>query len=388
MVVPVSRTAVLAMIPILILFLLYLPGYRSLAKEETSTKIINVASDLEDFFPDVRSTPPKLGTEASDEQLRDEIMPRLERIKSICGLLCEIDSSEKLAAVTLPNSDTFLPQVRVPINCQAIMESEDIDAGDTSVPYPLPEQLINLYTLGGAIRVHNWKRFVNVYLGGDAKDTNTWDEELLNDVINQVDSGTHEGTYGRGETNRVRDHLRDSGKVKGKRVLVIGSEKPWLEAICLLLGAKEVVTLEYGKIVSNHPRLKTMTPPEFRMQHLNGTLGLFDNIVSFSSLEHSGLGRYGDALNPWGDLLSVARAWCVTKPGGTLALGLPTGIDYVTVNAHRVYGKVRWPLIAANWVQVDSEIHTESELLFDNYSGGHGQSLMIFEKKEAEPTRL
>ena len=26
------------------------------------------------------------------------------------------------------------------------------------------------------------------------------------------------------------------------------------------------------------------------------------------------LGRYGDALNPWGDILTVARAWCVSSP--------------------------------------------------------------------------
>jgi hypothetical protein len=26
------------------------------------------------------------------------------------------------------------------------------------------------------------------------------------------------------------------------------------------------------------------------------------------------LGRYGDALNPWGDILTIARAWCVSSP--------------------------------------------------------------------------
>ena len=35
----------------------------------------------------------------------------------------------------------------------------------------------------------------------------------------------------------------------------------------------------------------------------------FDAVVSFSSIEHSGLGRYGDALNPWGDLIASAQAW-------------------------------------------------------------------------------
>ena len=46
---------------------------------------------------------------------------------------------------------------------------------------------------------------------------------------------------------------------------------------------------------------------------LNGELGpdglLFDLIVTYSSLEHSGLGRYGDSLNPWADLITMAKAW-------------------------------------------------------------------------------
>ena len=25
-------------------------------------------------------------------------------------------------------------------------------------------------------------------------------------------------------------------------------------------------------------------------------------------------GRYGDAINPWGDILTIARASCVTSP--------------------------------------------------------------------------
>ena len=33
--------------------------------------------------------------------------------------------------------------------------------------------------------------------------------------------------------------------------------------------------------------------------------------------------RYGDAFNPWGDLMTVARAWCVTKPGGVFIIGIP-----------------------------------------------------------------
>jgi hypothetical protein len=146
-------------------------------------------------------------------------------------------------------------------------------------------------------------------------------------------------------------------------VLVIGSEKPWIEAICLGLGASHVTTLEYGRINSMHPQVQTLTPGDFRDRYQKGTLAEFDVVVSHSSLEHSGLGRYGDSLNPWGDIIAVARAWCVTKSGGSMYLGLPTGKDDIIFNAHRVYGKARWPLMAVNWQQIDGESHTDEEFL-------------------------
>lgn len=315
--------------------------------------------------------------------LKDEIFPRLERIRKICGPLCDVDSMEKLAAITIVGNKTLLPHVRARVNCQAIMASEDIDASENSVPYPLPDQLHYLYSLNGAVEVSHLKRFSNIYLGKNALE-NHWDEEKIETIIMELKNGKHGGSYGFHQTNQVLHHLNATGKIHGSRVLVIGSERPWLEAICLLLGAKEVVTLEYGKIVSTHPKIKTMTPNEFRQEYMRGNLGFFDTITSFSSLEHSGLGRYGDALNPWGDLLAVARSWCVTRPGGALVLGLPTGRDCVVMNAHRIYGAVRWPLLAANWIQVDSDLHNKMELLEDNTTGKTrlSQLVFVFEKLE------
>jgi len=316
--------------------------------------------------------------------LENEILPRLGRIRKICGPLCEVDSATKLDALTVKRNkrrdkETMLPSVRAPVDCLAILKSEDIDASENSVPYPLPFELHSLYSLNGLVEILNWGRHVNVYLGQEGKSTN-WNEEKINDILNELKDGVHLGTYGIESTNSVLHHLNVTRKILGSRVLVIGSEIPWLEAICLLLGAKEVVTLEYGKIVSTHPKIKTLTPSEFRKEYMDKSLGLFDTIVSFSSLEHSGLGRYGDALNPWGDLLAVARSWCVTRRGGALVLGLPTGKDRVMMNAHRVYGKFRWPLVAANWIQVDSHLHNVTELAAEVLSNDH--SVFVFEKLE------
>lgn len=313
--------------------------------------------------------------------LKDEILPRLERIQKICGPLCEVTSKEELDAVTVPNTttnhhQTLLPQVRVPMNCKAIMESEDMDASDSTIPYPIPNEIEHFYSLNGAIRIINLRRHVrNVYMG--KRHRTKWSEHLIDKIIREIKEGVHVGSYSTNETTYVRDHLNKTGKIPGSRVLVIGSEKPWLEATCLLLGATNVVTLEYGTIVSTHPNIQTLTPPEFRNLYINGTLGQFDTVVSFSSIEHSGLGRYGDALNPWGDLLAVARAWCVTKPGGALALGVPSGMDAVEFNAHRVYGKIRWPLITANWIQIDSALQSIQAL---EHEQSQDHPLMVFEK--------
>ena len=49
------------------------------------------------------------------------------------------------------------------------------------------------------------------------------------------------------------------------------------------------------------------------MMYLNRTLPQYELIVSVSSLEHPGLGRYGDSINPWSDIIAVARAWCASS---------------------------------------------------------------------------
>merc|ERR1719499_533113 len=99
-------------------------------------------------------------------------------------------------------------------------------------------------------------------------------------------------TYPAEDTQRAFQGLGQMD-LKDKSVLVIGSEKPWLEAMSIHYGARQVTTLEYGAIYSEHPKINTFLPHEFRKAYLDGTLELFDAVLTFSSLEHPGLGRYG-----------------------------------------------------------------------------------------------
>jgi len=279
----------------------------------------------------------------------DEYSAMLERIRGVqksCGALC--NSTLKGAP------SKFFDNIRVPVDCDALFKESRIDAPreQSSAPEDLPSEFVGDFTLNGGFpfRRYPCDFFDTVYLTKDAHETK-WSEELLNDLKSQAELSTLEGTYGVRATNALLEALKGVG-MKGKRCLVIGSERPWVEAALLASGAQSVVTLEYGKIQSTHPQVTTMVPGEFAKAYLDRKLGTFDAVVTFSSVEHAGLGRYGDALLPWGDIIAIARGWCVTKPGGDLVIAVPSGQDELMFNAHRRYGPVRYPYLVANWKQV------------------------------------
>jgi FkbM family methyltransferase len=92
-------------------------------------------------------------------------------------------------------------------------------------------------------------------------------------------------------------------------------------------------------------------------------------------VEHSGLGRYGDALNPWGDIIAIARSWCVTEEGGSLTIGVmyDKELDYIKFNAGRWYGKIRYPYLTTNWKQ--------------HYRGNGIQRVHVFTKEKLDYTK-
>jgi hypothetical protein len=67
-------------------------------------------------------------------------------------------------------------------------------------------------------------------------------------------------------------------------------------------------------------------------------------IVSLSSLhviEHIGLGRYGDPLDPEGSKKAIAELARVIAPGGKLYIGVPIGKPKTCFNAHRVFNPIK-----------------------------------------------
>jgi hypothetical protein len=150
---------------------------------------------------------------------------------------------------------------------------------------------------------------------------------------------------------RYMDQIRDTAS----RVLVVGSMEPWVEALFIHLGASEVVTLEYNQLTYQHPRAKTVWAPEFDafFDCSGEQIQSFDFIVTMSSLDHDGLGRYGDPLNPNGDLESMIKLRSLLKADGKMILTVPIGPDVVVFNLHRRYGRIRLPALLRGWKIVD-----------------------------------
>lgn len=65
--------------------------------------------------------------------------------------------------------------------------------------------------------------------------------------------------------------------------------------------------------------------------------GSMPSVSSLHALEHIGLGRYGDDLDPDGWRLAATSLQRVTAPGGTLYVGVPIGRERTCFNAHRVF---------------------------------------------------
>jgi SAM-dependent methyltransferase len=103
------------------------------------------------------------------------------------------------------------------------------------------------------------------------------------------------------------------------------------------------------------------------------------SVASLSCLhvvEHVGLGRYGDPLDPLGSEKAIAELARVLAPGGKLLFALPVGRERVSFNAHRVHAPRtiishfrRGGLELASFAAVDDERKFHSRIDPEQLSG-------------------
>lgn len=62
-----------------------------------------------------------------------------------------------------------------------------------------------------------------------------------------------------------------------------------------------------------------------------------DSLSCLHALEHFGLGRYGDPIDPHGYAVGLANMAKILRPGGLYYLSVPIGRERVEFNAHRIF---------------------------------------------------
>ncbi|NMC64438.1 MAG: DUF268 domain-containing protein [SAR324 cluster bacterium] len=248
----------------------------------------------------------------------------------------------------------------------------------------IPEELLNRYSMDGTVQIHEG------YISKGSKRTHyKYSYEMVENFIALARNKNRDGksavdgwSYDRSkssnyypETDRWLFEALQKYPIDQKEILIIGSEDPYYEGIAINAGAR-VTMVEYKVVVSEHPKLATITVNDFEKD-----VKLFDGAISISSVEHSGLGRYGDPLDPDGDLDAMRTLCAKLKEGSLCYLAVPIGVDEILWNAHRVYGRKRFPLLIEGFEIIESFGFQESDFEVDEHvkrlKGGHPHRLGV-----------
>ena len=73
------------------------------------------------------------------------------------------------------------------------------------------------------------------------------------------------------------------------------------------------------------------------MRPVDGLVEYCDSLSCLHALEHFGLGRYGDPIDPDGYRAGLTNMARILAAGGTLYLAVPVGVPRVEFNANRVF---------------------------------------------------
>jgi SAM-dependent methyltransferase len=148
------------------------------------------------------------------------------------------------------------------------------------------------------------------------------------------DGGSHPRGYPDLECEFATFHLR---REDPRAVLDIGSYRGFIIG---LLSRFDVTTLDIRERI---PGLANETVLTCDAKKIELPSNSFQAVVSLCSLEHFGLGRYGDEFDPGADKKAFDEMVRVLAPGGILIFSttFTRATPAIAFNAHRVYDRAR-----------------------------------------------
>jgi hypothetical protein len=282
----------------------------------------------------------------------------------------------------------FQPIIEAPIDTRQLVKDDIVYINHACIipppPNTIPLEYIGKFTINGKIPVI-YKYF------DDRKDINYLLHENKLETENSVVHNTEKkysdvfmalknkelNYYGK-EINAFYDAL-EKYNLNGKDVLIWGLADCNCDAIALYYNAAKVYVVDYNKPICDHNRIEVLSHDEAKSRNIKA-----DAAFSYSSFEHDGLGRYGDPINPDGDIIAMQEARERLKEDGLLFLGVPLGRDCLYWNAHRVYGPIRLPMLLNGFQPIDVyntyNNPAQGFYPFDMPLGGYIQCLLVCKK--------
>ena len=99
--------------------------------------------------------------------------------------------------------------------------------------------------------------------------------------------------------------------------------------------------LERVIVLDVRPNIDNLFNIEFKQEDATNLIGISDNSVesisSLHAIEHFGLGRYGDPIDPQADIKAMMSLKRVLRWDGVLYFSVPIGKERLEYNGHRIY---------------------------------------------------
>ena len=103
----------------------------------------------------------------------------------------------------------------------------------------------------------------------------------------------------------------------------------------LLASGIRVNVIDIRKIPVEHELLETIIGDATNMEHIGD--GCIESLSALCSLEHFGLGRYGDEIDPEACFKAFDAIQRKIKKNGNVYISVPVGRERVEFNAHRIF---------------------------------------------------
>lgn len=118
-----------------------------------------------------------------------------------------------------------------------------------------------------------------------------------------------------------------------------------------------------------------------------------DSLSCLHTIEHFGLGRYGDPIDPQGYLTGLKNLGLLLRSGGTFYLSTPIGPQRIAFNAHRIFSltyllkllRADYDLLYFSYVDDRGDLHKHVTLTQDdidrNYDCHYGCGIFELRKR-------